>query len=332
MNDIAADEITGYVAEVRLALGDIPEATREELLDDLPEHLAEVLAEGAGTLQERLGSPSAYAAELLAAAGLPGSAKPPSPWVTREELRDRVLPWLRVADARVGPVLGYERASQFLVLLRPAWWVLRGYLVAMLLAHLLDGGSAPIGLLPRVGGSDVVALLLLAGCVVGSIWLGRRDLPDKPWPRYALWSGTAVLILISLAGFVGADSSARFAPSFDATYTGNSQYDNIRDVFVYDSQGHLVEDAQLYDQNGAPLQLGGSNCTDPETGESWTSWQRGYPHCPQANPFRSPSPTADPGSEPTATDTPAPAPSLSVPAPSPSAPALSSRPSPSGPR
>ncbi|BCJ40604.1 hypothetical protein GCM10010168_74080 [Actinoplanes ianthinogenes] len=332
MNDIAADEITGYVAEVRLALGGVPEATREELLDDLPEHLAEVLAEGVGTLTERLGSPSAYAAELLAAAGLPGPEKEQSPWVTWPELRDRVSPWLRAADTRVGPILGYEQASEFLVLLRPAWWVLRGYLVAMLLANLLDGGGAPIGLLPRVGGSDVMALLLLGACVVASIWFGRRELPDKPWPRYALWSGTALLILISLAGFVGADSSTRFEPSFDATYSGNSQYDNIQDVFVYDSQGHLVEDAQLYDQNGAPLQLGGSSCTDPETGESWTSWQRGYPHCPQANPFRSPSPTAEDPS-------PAPSdltPSASLPAPpvSPSASyrAPSSAPSPSAAR
>ncbi|GIE87607.1 HAAS signaling domain-containing protein [Actinoplanes regularis] len=307
MNDIAEDEITGYVAEVRLALGGLPEATREELLDDLPEHLAEVLAEGNGTLVERLGAPSAYAAELLAAAGLATeSPKDMSPWVRPDEVRERVLRWLRAVDVRVGPVLGYERASEFLVLLRPAWWVLRGYLVAMVLAHLLDGGSGPVGLLPRIGDSVLVALALLAGCVVASIWFGRRELPDKPWPRYALWSGTAVLVLLALAGFAGADSSSRSTPYMDATYSGGSPYDSVQDVFVYDSQGRLVEDALLYDQNGAPLRLGSQYCVDQRTGDSWTSWQRGYPHCPQVNPFRSPPPSP--------TDDVTPSPDSSVPA------------------
>jgi uncharacterized membrane protein len=324
VNDIAEDEITGYVAEVRLALGGVPEATREELLDDLPEHLTEVLAEGTGSLRDRLGAPSAYAAELLAAAGLAAGEprKRQAPLIDADEVRERAVHWLRIADVRVGPVLGYERASEFLTLLRPAWWVLRGYLAAMVLATVLDAGSTPIGLLPRVGGSDVMALALLGACVVGSIWLGRRELPDKPWPRYALWSGTALLILISLAGFAGADSTTRQNSEFSPTYSGNSQYDNIQDIFVYDSQGNLVEGAQLYDQNGAALQFGGEYCTDPNTGESWTSWQRGYPRCPKANPFLSPSPTVDEDEVPT----PGPSPSLAASAPPAGAPTQNSAP------
>ncbi|GIF05122.1 HAAS signaling domain-containing protein [Actinoplanes siamensis] len=296
MNDIADDEITGYVAQVRAALGGVPESTREELLDDLPEHLAEVLAEGNGTLTGRLGAPSAYAAELLAAAGLAGG--PPKRRDQLRDLRERGARWLRIADVRVGPVLGYARASEFLVLLRPAWWVLRGYLAAMVIAQLLDSGSAPIGLLPRIGGSDLVALVLLAAAVVGSIWLGRRGAPVRFWPRYAYWSATAVVVIFALAGFSWADSGARTAPYLDATYSGGSGYGSVEDVFVYDGQGRPVENAQLYDQNGAPLQMGGMYCTDPVTGESRATWQRGYPHCPERNPFQSPSASpspADPG-------------------------------------
>ncbi|WP_433793465.1 HAAS signaling domain-containing protein [Actinoplanes sp. CA-252034] len=76
MNLTAQDEIAVYVEGVREALAGLPAATRDELLEDLPEHLAEVLAEGGGSLYERLGPPAAYAAELSATAGFTASTPP----------------------------------------------------------------------------------------------------------------------------------------------------------------------------------------------------------------------------------------------------------------
>ena len=38
-------EISGYVERVRAALADLPPEVRDELTEDLPEHLAEVQAE-----------------------------------------------------------------------------------------------------------------------------------------------------------------------------------------------------------------------------------------------------------------------------------------------
>ena len=163
MNATGTDEITAYVEAVRAALAGLPETTRNELLEDLPEHLAEVAADGIGTLTDRLGPPSVYAAELLASAGFVGGFPDPPPSVDRyAELREVTLHRLRVVDAKVGPLFGYARASEFLTMLRPAWWVLRGYLAAMVIAWLLDDSGQPLGLLPRIGGSEVVAVLLLA--------------------------------------------------------------------------------------------------------------------------------------------------------------------------
>lgn len=65
------NEVADYVAQVRSALADLPAATRDELLEDLTEHLTEVAAEGQGSLAERLGPPAAYAAALRSAAGAP---------------------------------------------------------------------------------------------------------------------------------------------------------------------------------------------------------------------------------------------------------------------
>ena len=49
---------------------------------------------------------------------------------------------------------------------------------------------------------------------------------------------------------------------YDATSVDNP-YDRIRDVFVYDSEGRLVENARLFDQNGNPIRLGYPGLQDP---------------------------------------------------------------------
>ena len=294
MNGTRTDEITAYVAAVRAALAGLPEATRDELLEDLPEHLAEVAADDIGTLVDRLGPPSVYAAELLAGAGYVGGFPDPPPKRDQvAEMRETLLRYLRIADARTGPLLGHAHASEFLRQLRPAWWVLRGYLAAMVIAWMLDDSGQPIGLLPRIGGSEVVALLLLAAAVLGSIWLGRRSAGLAKGPRYGLYAGTAVLVLVALSGFLNADSSTRGSFYSDVNY--ESPYGHVEDVFVYDEQGRLIEGARLFDQNGQPIRLGNASCYDEAYGgESPAPDDAKYPYCAQNAPFTLPSAAAPP--------------------------------------
>jgi hypothetical protein len=296
VNDTVSDDITAYVAAVRAALSDLPDATRDELLEDLPEHLAEVKADGAGSLVDRLGIPQAYAAELRGTAGFVGGF-PDEPVDRVAEFRDNLVRVLGELDVRSGPLFGYAKASEFLVLLRPAWWVLRGYLAAMVLATLLDNSGQPLGLLPRIGGSEIVALLLLAGGILGSIWLGRRTRRGlTKWPQVALYAGSVVLVLVALGGFLSADSQARGSGYDNTTYT--DPYSNVQDVFVYDQQGHLVSGARLFDQEGQPIHLGNSTCVDQSTGSDTSVPDNvGYPYCPENAPFTFPSASA-PSSEP----------------------------------
>jgi hypothetical protein len=288
VNGTDTDEITAYVEAVRAALVGLPEATRDELTEDLPEHLAEVLADGVGSLTERLGTPEAYAAELRISAGFVGGFPDPPPTTDPlARVRERAMRRVRAADVRVGPLLGYSRVSEFLQLLRPAWWVLRGYLAAMVLAWILDDSSQPMGLLPRIGGSDVVALLLLAAGVLASIWFGRRATPLERLPRYALYAGSAVLVLVALSGFLSADSSARDAEFTDVGYS--DPYGHVEDVFVYNEGGRLIEGARLFDQHGQPIRLGRDYCyaeANPE-GRDPADDSR-YPYCPENAPFRMP--------------------------------------------
>jgi hypothetical protein len=306
-------EITAYLYAVRAALGDLPESMRDELLEDLPEHLAEVLAEAGGTLVDRLGPPERYAAELRASAGFVGGfPDPPAPGQFTE-LRAAVLRRLRTVDVRVGPLLGYERASEFVLLLRPAWWVLRGYLLAMVVAWALDDSGQPLGLLPRIGGSEIVALLLLASAVLGSIWLGRRAFsPATPWPRYALYAGTTVLVLVALGGFLNADSSTQGSRYSDVNYNGGNAYSDVQDVFVYDEQGRLVPGARLFDQNGTPIQLGNPYCTDALNGNYAHTQHMGYPYCPENAPFQTPSAERSASASPSASAGATPVPSRSA--------------------
>ena len=295
-------EIASYLSAVRAALGDLPETTRDELLEDLPEHLAEVLAEAGGTLVERLGSPEAYAAELRASIGFVGGFPDPPAPDKLAELWAKILGRLRVLDVKTGPLFGYERASEFLVLLRPGWWVLRGYLLAMVVAWLLDDSGQPMGLLPRIGGSELIALLLTGAAVLGSIWLGRRSFTfTERWPRWALYAGSTVLVLVAIGGFANADSSTRDDHYSDVNYdSGGGAYGGVQDVFVYDEQGRLVTGARLFDQDGSPIQLGSPYCLDEQSGSSERSIHMGYPYCPELAPFRSPSATPSTSGSPTA--------------------------------
>ena len=297
MRPTAQDEITAYVFAVRAALGDLPEAQRDELLEDLTEHLTEVMADGEGSLVDRLGSPEAYAAELRGTApfvgGFPDPPTSSNPFKPLAELRDQVVPQvrelvgpvLRVVDERVGRLLGYPRARDFFALLRPAWWVLRGYLAAMVFADFLDSGG-PIGLLPRIGGSDLVAFVLLGAAVLGSVWFGRRSLRLGRLPRLGLYLGSFVLVMVALAGFADADSTSRDSYYSDVNY--DNPYSGVEDVFVYDEQGQLITDARLFDQNGQPIHLGNPYCYD-ENGEYEGEVDAGvYPYCSEHAPFRMP--------------------------------------------
>ncbi|MFG2053558.1 HAAS signaling domain-containing protein [Micromonospora sp. NPDC048930] len=313
---VTGQEIADYVDRVRAALADLPPAVRDELTEDLPEHLAEVAAETDGTLVDRLGEPEAYAAELRAAAGAEGRAGRSSLDRRLTAARARVGTQLRTLDTQLGPLLGHASVSEFLRPLRPAWWLLRGWLAALLVCVVL---GEPSGLLPRLDGSVLAGLFLLAGTVLASVWLGRRSAGFRGWPRRLLRLGTAALLLFSFAMLVNVDqhaSSDQFG-SYHEVSVG-SPYDSVQDVFVYDEQGRLVRNARLFDQNGVPIRLGWPTCADANGVVPPPRYV--YPYCPEQAPFAPPAPSAVPPA-PTGSASPAtPAPTGSA-TPSPGSPA-----------
>jgi hypothetical protein len=290
------NDVADYVERVRAALGDLPPATRDELLEDLPDHLAEVAAEDGGSLVDRLGPPEVYATELRAAAGVPLRARRNLDDRVGEVVRD-ARARLRAVDVGLGPAIGYPAASDFLRLLRPAWWVLRGYLVAMAIAYASDGEA--IGLLPRLGGSTLASVLTLGLCVVASIWLGRLN-PRGRWPRIAVGAGGALAVLIALFALVDVDETVRDGRQYEQVYYDNP-LNHIEDVYVYDQQGNLLDGVRIFDQNGRQLRLGYERCEPADRYDLGV-----YPLCPDLQPFQmpgaaTPTPTATPAPTPSAT-------------------------------
>jgi hypothetical protein len=92
MNETLDDVVAGYLARVRAAAAGLDPARREELIDDLREHIATARAElspeteaGLRTLLDRLGDPAAIVAE--ASAGEPAATPPPAPAVPPKSSR-----------------------------------------------------------------------------------------------------------------------------------------------------------------------------------------------------------------------------------------------------
>jgi hypothetical protein len=279
------DEIAQYVERVRAALADLEPRLRDELLEDLPGHLAEVAAESAGPTRQEggspwaaLGPPERYAAELRATLDLGTGDRQPFPERIGAALSD-ARARLSVLDRKVGTIIGYGAASEFLRLLRPGWWVLRGYLAAMAVVYFIDRSSS-IGLLPRLGGSTIAGVAILAAAVIGSIWVGGRAGGLSRWPRWMLYGGSTLMVLFAIAGFAHADQSTRGNNYYPVGNGNTDPYSNVRDVYVYDENGKPLHGVYLVDQDGNPISIGWSGyCAAGAAAQANT-----YPRCPNDGP------------------------------------------------
>jgi len=266
-----------YLQRVRAALGDLPADEREELLEDLPAHLADVAAETDGELEQRLGTPEEYAAELRLSAGIEAAAPAPA---GRTGFAADARRRLTVLAGSLDQYPLWRQFRGFLPQLRPGWWVLRGYLAALALAVVFTDLDR-IGLVPH--GGDVLLFLpfALVACWV-SVLLGQRTRPHPAWRRWAVRALNVAVLIAAVAmantqpwGYYGSGVSyyERAAPDAGAGA--------VTDVYVYDSAGRPLHDVRLFDQYGNPLVLpGGPSYYSRESADGSGPVENVYPRGP----------------------------------------------------
>ncbi|TFV51989.1 hypothetical protein [Blastococcus sp. TF02A-35] len=255
-----------YLAAVEHELADLPAEDRGDLVEDLAMHLDALAAEDDDRdIAVRLGPPAVYAEELRAAAGLPArgaGGRSPAPGL-RERIDGLVA---SEAFQRARPALRETR--RLLVELRPAWWVLRGYLLVFVPSAVLgDHRDFPV---PAPLGSHVLGVLLVAAAVVGSVHLGRRATAgQRPGRRlHLVTAGGGVLLALWGLALVSSGSVTGPEPVYGYDYATAApeqamgqypllnRYGPVTNVFPYAADGTPLEDVLLYDQDGRPLEVG----------------------------------------------------------------------------
>ena len=247
-----------YLRAVAAQIDDLPRSDREDLLLEIREHLDHIALETSSPLESRLGSPQAYAAELRTSAGLPLRATS-----TRARVWQQVAPSLQAWRARPG----VASTVAFLTSVRPVWWVARAWLavcaVAVLRWDSWNAWSDRLPVVPRVG-SGWLGLVVLLGAVLLSVQLGR--VAWGPRMRRAVVVLNVLLVLaavpvlqslrLTTARDVNERSSVAVqyldAPPRNGVFASGSQ---VRNLYAFDAQGHLLTDVRIYTDEGIPLDL-----------------------------------------------------------------------------
>jgi hypothetical protein len=250
---LADTQVRTYLEAVNAELDDLPEDDRDELLEDLEEHLLEVAAEDDGTLEQRLGPPSSYAEELRASAGLPSRnqtlARRPGQRFADRLTRSRV--W--AAGARLAESSQVRSLHAFLKECAPGWWVLRGYLFVLALAQITGGPQRDDFPLPFGGWG----LVLIVGSVLFSVSLGRRTEGGRKARLLSIALSIAVAVIATGAA-AGWDTGAYayYEDPNQSNYPGmltHADQAPIANICPYATDGKLLSGVLLFDQDGRPI-------------------------------------------------------------------------------
>lgn len=251
--------VSRYLEAVRAQLSDLPEAEREDLLEDLAQHLHEVSAEEGADLEARLGPPEDYAHELLVSSGLERRDHHPGRrsdrWrATLRRFREQVTD-----DPRVQEVLEAAKRG------RPVWWLARGYLL-VLLGGVFVGGAVAMATwpFPRLWASRLAGLIVTLLVIPASYAVGRRADRGGWWRR-------ANLVVNGLLVFYVFASGSRITWAAQAVWwppqvvveaeegLGHGQLrgplGDITNIYPYDGDGRPLDGVLLYDQYGNPVEI-----------------------------------------------------------------------------
>ena len=256
---LASPAVSEFASAVRAALSDLTPEELDELTDGLEADLTDRLAESAAS---ELGDPAAYAEELRAAAGLPHR---PAGRGTGRPIRLEVVEALRSTPREIAAAFrafGERHPSlrllrDFVIALRPLWWLFRAAVVTALVVNVLrPGWWMPINGLTVAAG--------IAALVV-SVQFGRGKWLPFAWMRGLLLAANVILAIAApfvVAGVATAVNNGWYATTYadaagpDLSSSGLLQNGNqVSNIFAYDAHGDPLTNVQLFDQDGKPLDV-----------------------------------------------------------------------------
>jgi len=238
MNTAVSNAKADYLERVAAGLADLPVEDREEVIQDLRAHLAELDQDNIRTI---LGTPEEFVAEFRVSAGLDEEPGKPS--------RFSIAPLRRKLE-HVGQRLA-ELTHWSTV--RPVWILTRGWLLVSTLA-VLAGGTAFVRFpVPVIESSSIVGLTLVLLTTWLSLWLDSRKTPVREGASFVYSSAVVLLILMSMVAATGLSGSGPHAEEpfyFDRLVGAEGQ--PIDNIYAFDLEGNPVE-VLLFDQDGRPL-------------------------------------------------------------------------------
>lgn len=280
-------DVAQYAADVRRHLAGLTAEQVEDLTDDLELDLQDTLDDdrrvGHGrTLTELVGPPERYATDLRTSAGL----APTAPHSPRRPVRSAVTWPVRTGRALGGRVLATLRqhawwapVEAFVVALRPVWWLVRAWVVYVLLVALVVGGYQWVP-------DSAWTWLLLGAAVVASVQWGRGSWVATRRTRWVpvLANAVAVVAVLPVLSSLEHDvTTVRWYPAaddgrvveyreqaVDGVVVDGIQVSNL---FAYDAEGNPLTDVQIFDDRGRPVRTtfdeGNMPWTLPGVDEPW---------------------------------------------------------------
>ena len=253
MNTNHRNTVGEFARSVRAQLSDLPALDVEELTEGLEADLAERLAEDGSDL----GDPVAYAAELRASAGLAAKAPLPAAVPLRRSLAFKAREIL--AALRTHP--STASLLDFLIALRPVWWVLRGWIVFGLLIVLL---KQEWPFFPR----NFFEFVLWVCPDRGERSMGSRALAG--FRAHGVRPSKAAVSVVAARVAVAAHSHLLLTRSIERSPTSRTTTHpraspvqegvsidggNVSNVFAYDCSGKPLHNVQLFNQDGRKLSV-----------------------------------------------------------------------------
>lgn len=238
MNTAVSNAKADYLDRVASGLADLPEEDRDEVIQDLRAHLAELDDD---RIRQDLGTPEEFVAEFRISAGLDVEPGQPS--------RFSLAPLRQRLEKAAQRLAGLTRWTT----VRPVWIMTRGWLLVSTFAVLAGGTAFRRFPVPVIEDSSMVGLALVILATWLSLWADRRKTSVREGISFVFSSVVVLFVVMNMVASTGLSRShPEVSEPFYPERLIGTEGELIDNIHAFDLEGNPV-DVLLFDQEGRPL-------------------------------------------------------------------------------